>query len=98
MDKVLGLLGISAKAGKLVSGTDIVLEKMKKNQIKLVIVADNASDKTKKEMRFKCNQNNVPIVIWGDIDTNSKAIGKNNKAIIGILDKGLADSILKTIS
>lgn len=98
MDRVLGLLGISAKAGKIVSGTDVVLEKMKKNQIKLVLVADNASDKTKKEMRFKCNQNNVPIVIWGGIDTNSKAIGKSNKAIIGILDKGLADSILKTIS
>lgn len=98
MDKVLGMLGISAKAGKIVSGTDIVIEKMKKKQVKLVLVAEDASDKTKKEMRFKCSQNNVPIIIWGNIDINSKAIGKSNKAIIGILDKGLADSIEKLIS
>lgn len=98
MDKILGMLGISAKAGKIISGTDAVIEKMKKRQVKLVLVAEDASDKTKKEMRFKCSQNNVPIIIWGNIDINSKAIGKNNKAIIGILDKGLADSIEKMIS
>lgn len=98
MNKVYGMLGISAKAGKVVAGTDIVLENMKKKKVNLVIVAEDASDKTKKEMTFKCNQYNVDIVFFGDIDTNSKAIGKSNKAIIGILDKGLATSIRKLIS
>lgn len=98
MNKVYGMLGISAKAGKVVAGTDIVIENMKKRKINLVIVANDASDKTKKEMKFKCDQYNVEIVFFGDIDTNSKAIGKSNKAIIGILDKGLADSIRKLIS
>lgn len=92
------MLGISAKAGKVVSGTDIVIEKMKKKQVKLVIVAQDASEKTKKEMLFKCNEYNVQIIFCGDIDSNSKAIGKSNRAIIGILDKGLADSIIKSIS
>lgn len=98
MDKVYGMLGISAKAGKIVAGTDIVIESMKKRKVSLVIVAKDASEKTKKEMTFKCNQYNVEIVFFGEIDTNSKAIGKNNKAIIGILDKGLAESIQKLIS
>lgn len=98
MDKVYGMLGISAKAGKVVAGTDIVIESMKKRKVNLVIVAVDASDKTKKEMKFKCNQYNVEMVIFGEIDTNSKAIGKSNKAIIGILDKGLAESIRKLIS
>ena len=98
MNRVYGMLGISAKAGKVVSGADIVIESMKKKKVNLVIVAKDASDKTKKEMTFKCNIYNVEIVFFGDIDTNSKAIGKSNKAIIGILDKGLADSIRKLIS
>ena len=97
MNKVYGMVGISAKAGKVVAGTDIVIENMKKRKLSLVIVAEDASDKTKKEMTFNCNKYNVKIKFFGDIDTNSKAIGKSNKAIIGILDKGLAESIEKLI-
>ena len=98
MDRVCGMLGISAKAGKIVAGTDIVIESMKKKKVSLVIVANDASDKTKKEITFKCNQYNTEIIFWGEIDINSKAIGKSNKAIIGILDRGLANSIKKLIS
>ena len=98
MNKVYGMLGISAKAGKVVAGTDIVIENMKKKKLHLVIVADDASDKTKKEMTFNCNKYNVELRFFGDIDSNSKAIGKSIKAIIGILDKGLAMSIIKLLS
>ena len=34
---------------------------------------------------------------WGDIETISKAIGKNNKAVIGIKDKSLSEAIKKVI-
>ena len=97
MNKVYGMLGISAKAGKIIAGTDVVIENMKKKKIHMVIVAEDASEKTKKEMMFKCNQYNVKVVFFGNIETNSKSIGKSNKAIIGIIDKGLADSIQKLI-
>ena len=46
MDRVCGMLGISAKAGKIVAGTDIVIESMKKKKVSLVIVANDDSDKT----------------------------------------------------
>ena len=49
-------------------------------------------------MTFNCNKYSVELRFFGDIDSNSKAIGKSNKAIIGILDKGLAMSIIKLIS
>ena len=97
MNKVYGMLGISAKAGKVVAGTDIVIENMKRKKVSLVVVAEDASEKTKKEMIFNGNKFNVEIIFFGDIDSNSKAIGKSNKAIIGILDKGLAESIKKLI-
>ena len=37
----------------------------------------------------------MPVIIDGNIETLSKAIGKNNKAIIGIKDINFADSIQK---
>lgn len=97
INKVNGLLGISSKAGKVLAGTDLVLEEMSKGKVKLVIVATDASEKTIKNIKFYSEKNNVPLIIYGTIDENSKSIGKHNKAIIAVKDKNLADAILKTI-
>ena len=85
--------GISAKAGKVVSGTDLVLAEMKKQKVKLVIVAEDASEKTKKNMNYYCEKSNIECIIYGTIDELSKSIGKRNKAIIGIEDQNLAETI-----
>ena len=37
------------------------------------------------------------MIIFGTIFDNSRAIGKHNKAVIGIKDKNLADAIKKEI-
>ncbi len=97
VNKVYGLLGICSKAGKLISGTDIILENLAKKKVNLVIVAEDASEKTIKNIKYYCEKENVELFIYGNIMENSKAIGKHNRAIIGILDKNLADAIRKVI-
>lgn len=97
VNKVYGLLGICSKAGKIISGTDIVLENLAKKKVKLVIVAEDASEKTIKNIKYYCDKENVELLIFGNIQENSKSIGKHNRAIIGILDKNLADNIKKVI-
>lgn len=96
-NKVYGLLGISAKAGKLISGTDLVLETMKKKQVSLVIVAEDASEKTIKNIKYYAEKENIEVLIFGNIFSNSKAIGKQNRAIIAITDKKLAEAIKKEL-
>ena len=98
MDRIYGILGIAAKAGKLMSGFDSLQEGISKKQVNLVIVAQDASEKTKKEMQFICHKYGVPCIIFGNIQENSHAIGKNNRAIIGICDSGLANKFLELIS
>lgn len=97
INKVYGLLGISAKAGKVFAGTDLVLDEMSKNKVKLVIVAKDTSEKTIKNMKYYCDKNKVELLIYGTIDENSRAIGKKNKAIIAIRDSKLASAIKKEI-
>lgn len=97
VNKVYGLLGICSKAGKLISGTDIILENLAKKKVSLVIVAEDASEKTIKNIKYYCEKENVQLLIYGNIEENSKAIGKHNRAIIGILDKNLAVAIQKVI-
>lgn len=96
-NKVLGMLGISAKAGKVVCGNDATIEDIEKHKVKLVIVAEDASEKTKKNIRYVCEKNKVQILEFGNIDEISKTIGKINKAIIGIKSKSLSEAIEKLI-
>lgn len=96
--KVCGLLGIATKAGKIVAGTDICLQEIEKKNIKLIVLATNASDRTKKIFKEKCKDFNVEIYEGLTIEELSNSIGKANKAIIGIKDKGFAQAINKIIN
>ncbi len=93
--KILGLIGLSAKARKISYGADSVEIQLKKKKVKLIIVAEDASDRTKNKFIKLSNEYNVPIIILGKIDEISKTIGKSNKAIIGIEEENISKEIQK---
>ena len=93
--KILGLLGLSARARKISYGADSVEIQLKKKKVKLIIVAEDASDRTKNKFIKLSNEYNVPIIILGKIDEISKTIGKSNKAIIGIEEENISKEIQK---
>lgn len=93
--KILGLIGLSAKAGKISFGSDSVEDQIKKKKVKLVIMAEDSSERTKDKFKKLTEKNNIPCIIIGKIEEVSKAIGKSNKAIIGIKDLNLSKEIQK---
>ena len=54
-DKVLSMLGLSAKAGNVASGEFSTEKEVKEGKAHLVIVAGDASDNTKKHFRDICS-------------------------------------------
>lgn len=97
-NKVYSLLGFAAKAGKLVVGTDAVIECIQYKKAKLIIVASDASDKTKKNIQFICDKNGLKCYIYGLKDEMSHAIGKVNKVVLAVKDKNIANGIKKIIN
>ena len=95
--KLYGLIGLATKSSKLVAGTDACIESIENKSVKLVLIAQDASDRTKKLLKEKSKNFNVPIYEIGEIETLSKACGKVNKAVIGIKEKGFAESIKKIL-
>ena len=93
--KILGLIGLSARARKVSFGADSVEEQIKKGKIKLIIVAEDSSERTKDKFRKLSIEYKIPIIIEGQIEELSKAIGKSNKAILGIEDINLSNEIQK---
>lgn len=92
-NKVSGLLGLATKAGKVVAGYEAVCECIEKKKAKLVIVSTEASDKTKSNIKYICEKNNVMCIEYAEIKFLSKAVGKENKAIIGLKDNNFATAI-----
>lgn len=93
--KILGLVGLAARARNISFGADSVELQIKKKKVKLIIVAEDASTRTKEKFIKLSEQHNVPIIIKGNIEELSKTIGKSNKAIIGIEDINLSNEIQK---
>ena len=93
--KILGLIGLSARARKISFGADSVEMEIKKKKVFLTIVAEDSSDRTKEKFRKICEEYEVPMIILGEIEELSKAIGKSNKAILGIEDINLSNEIQK---
>ena len=87
--------GLASKAGKIVSGSDAVEEMIIKKKVFLIIIAKDASQKTAERFKRIAKENNIQSYIYGNIDDNSKAIGKKNKAIIAIKDKNFSDAICR---
>ena len=94
-NKILGLIGLAARARKVCFGADSVEDRINRRQVKLLIVAEDASERTKDKFKKIAEKENVPIIVKGEIELLSKAIGKSNKAIIGIEDINLSNEIQK---
>ena len=75
--KIINLLTICRKAGKLVIGFDAVKEAVYGGNASCVITASDISAKTLKEVKFFCNNSAVDVVYSGlDSDEFYDAVGK----------------------
>lgn len=90
-NKLCGMLGLAMNAGKVVSGTDSVIDRVRTNSASLVIISFDASDITKKKITDKCKFYGVDYIFYSGI---GKAIGKDNCASAAIIDENFADAIL----
>ena len=94
-NKVFSLVGLAMKAGKIASGEFSTEQAVKTGRAELVIVAEDASDNTKKKFQNMCEFYRVPIYFYGDKDTLGHAMGKEFRASLAITDVGFATGIIK---
>ena len=95
--KILSLLGIATRSRNLVSGEFMTEKSVKDGTAKLVIVAQDASDNTKKEFSDMCSYYGVPIAFIGTKEELGKSMGKEIRASLSITDQGLASSVSKLL-
>lgn len=81
-------LGLAYRARKIVIGTDMTVESIRKKAVHLVLLAHDASDLTKKKILDKSKFYDVEVnQAWSSSEL-SDAIGKKGVKVIGITDRG----------
>ena len=96
-DKVLSMLGLATRAGKVVSGEFAVEKSVKSGAAYLVLVAEDSSDNTKKMFNNMCSFYQVPLYLFGDKQMLGHSMGKEYRASLAFLDKGLAQAVRKQL-
>ena len=95
LKQILSQLGIAMKAGKLVSGEFQVEKAVKERKAYLVVIAEDASDNTKKHFSDMCQFRDIPIRFIGNKEQIGRTIGKTFRASIAVTEEGFAKSILR---
>lgn len=96
-NKALSLIGLASRAGKVSSGEFSVEKAIKSYNAFLVIIAEDASDNTKKKFSDMCSYYETPIIFYSSKDELGHSIGKEYRASLAILDENFAAGIMEKI-
>lgn len=88
------MLGLAARGRNVVSGELQTLNAIKDGSAMLVIVAEDASENTRKLFSDKCSFYEVPLRMYGSREALGRAIGKEMRSSLAVIDAGLAQSVM----
>lgn len=97
MNKAYSMISLANKAGKLVTGEDAVRNSIRSGKLKLTVVAEDASDNTKKRFSNSAAFYNIPYVTWGLKEELGKCIGKSERSVLGITDENFSKSLMEKL-
>lgn len=92
-NKVLSMLGLAKRAGKVVSGEFSVEKAVRSGKAYLVIVAEDSSANTRKNFTNMCTYYKLPLIFIGTKEILGHAIGCESRASVAVTDSGFARSI-----
>ena len=96
-NKVVSLLGLATKAGKVASGEFSTEKSVKTGKGFLVLVADDASQNTRKKFQNMCDFYEVPIYFIANKEELGRFCGKEFRASLAVQDENFAKAMLKEL-
>ncbi|EQE42933.1 ribosomal L7Ae/L30e/S12e/Gadd45 family protein [Clostridioides difficile P3] len=79
------------------SGDDSTLLDLKKGKVNLILIAEDASNNTKKLFKDKSTFRNIPYLFFSTKEEIGFAIGKSPRAVVGIKDENFSKKIIELI-
>ncbi len=95
MDSFLTHLGLCLRAGKLAVGEEPVREALASGRARVVFLAQDASEHTRRKLEPKLGD--VPVHIAATKAALGSALGRESCALCAVTDKGFAQSLLQRL-
>ena len=96
-DKVLSLLGLARRAGKLEAGFDAAVSAARAKKARLLIAAADVSEKTVKNLKYEGDRVGIPTV-RGNAGMEETGRACNVRAgVLAVTDQGFAAALLKEL-
>lgn len=93
-EKLLSLLGIARRAGRLSLGFDAAADAMKNGKASLLLLAADLSARSAGSIAYIAEQAGVPVTTTdATMEQLGNAIGKRQTGIISVNDSGFATKI-----
>lgn len=90
--KILNLLGIAKRAGKLITGEERVVEAIRKKTPSLVLYASDAGNSTKKKINDKSQYYQIFCTAFSTKIEIAQALGAP-RTVIAVMDAGFGKKI-----
>ena len=97
MNKVLGMIGLAKRAGKITSGEFLCEKTIKSGQSRLIIIAEDISENAKKAVLNECSHYGVKYIEFSSSFQLGKAIGADSRMVISVNDDNFKNAILSKI-
>ncbi|MCE5285110.1 MAG: ribosomal L7Ae/L30e/S12e/Gadd45 family protein [Pelosinus sp.] len=98
MNKIISLLGLAQKAGKLSSGEVAVEKAVKTGKAKLLLIAADSSEATKKGYKDMAAYYQVPLYETLSKQELGECIGKVQRAAVAVVDAGFSKALIRLLS
>ncbi len=97
MNKILGVIGLAKRAGKITSGEFLCEKAVKSGQSRLIIIASDISENAKKSVVNTCNHYGVEYIEFSSSSELGRAIGADSRMIVSVNDGNFKNAILSKI-
>ena len=99
MNKIDSFLSLASRARKLISGSEMVIADLKsyKTKTKLVIIATDAKDSIKEDVKNAAEKKAVMVIEYSTKEELGHYIGKGLRSVIGITDENFKEGIIKSM-
>ncbi len=94
-NKLFSTLSLAQKAGAVASGEFATEKAVKEGRAVLVLVAEDASNNTKKKMENMTRFYDVPLYFAGNKETLGSRIGKEYRSMVAITQPGFGAALEK---
>ena len=91
------MLGLAARAGAVVPGTERVREAARSGKLHFALVASDLSDNSRDKLLPLLDARQIPYAIVSDRDALGGAVGRAPLSALGITEKNLAGRVVRLL-